>query len=133
MNKYLLDTNIWSAIIRRRSPDLLQRFSELQANQVYMSVIVFGELLLGYYKGDQTPQRKAVIDQLSQRTTHLIIDDSIAERYAQLRAQLEKAGTPIGRNDTWIAAEALHHGFTLVTDNVDEFKRVKGLKVENWL
>lgn len=98
-----------------------------------MSVIVFGELLLGYYKGDQTPQRKAVIDQLSQRTTHLIIDDSIAERYAQLRAQLEKAGTLIGRNDTWIAAEALHHGFTLVTDNVNEFKRVKGLKVENWL
>jgi tRNA(fMet)-specific endonuclease VapC len=63
----------------------------------------------------------------------LTINSRIADTYSQLRAQLELAGTPIGPNDTWIAAEALHHKLVLVTDNVREFSRVPGLRVENWL
>ena len=57
----------------------------------------------------------------------------MAETYAQLRTSLETAGTPIGPNDTWIAAEALHHRLVMVTDNVGEFSRVPKLRVENWL
>lgn len=129
----MLDTNIWSAIIRRRSPELLTKFSDLKAGQVFLSPVVFGEILLGYYKGDQTPQRKAVIDNIIKLTTRLEINDRVADLYAQTRSKLEKAGTPIGRNDTWIAAEALHHGLTVITDNLAEFERVQGLKVENWL
>jgi tRNA(fMet)-specific endonuclease VapC len=63
----------------------------------------------------------------------LTITSRVADSYGQLRAQLEAAGTPIGPNDTWIAAEALHHKLVLVTDNVREFSRVPGLPVENWL
>ncbi len=132
MSSYLLDTCVWSDIIRRRSPALVTKFSKLKAGQVYLSPIVLGELMVGYYKGDQTPQRRQVIDTLLTHAAQLQADDAVADRYAQLRAQLEKQGTPIGRNDTWIAAEALHHGLVLVTDNTHEFERVNGLKLENW-
>ena len=54
-------------------------------------------------------------------------------RYAEIRLTLEKAGTPIGPNDLWIAAHALALDFTLVTDNITKFSRVPGLRVENWL
>ena len=133
MTRYLLDTCVWSDIIRRRSPQLLTRFAALKTEQVFLSPVVLGELLLGYYKGDQTPTRKRVIDTLVASTTRLIVDEDVAHQYARLRAELEKAGTPIGRNDTWIAAEALQHKLTVVTDNMSEFKRVKGLKLENWV
>jgi predicted nucleic acid-binding protein len=63
----------------------------------------------------------------------LTINSRVADTYAHLRAQLEQAGTPTGPNDTWIAAEALHHKLVLVTDNTREFSRVPGLQVENWL
>ena len=133
MSSYLLDTCVWSDIIRRRSPALISKFSKLKAGQVFLSPIVMGELMVGYYKGDQTPQRKLVIDTLLTHASRLQIDDAVANRYAQVRSCLEGLGTPIGRNDTWIAAEALHHGLIMVTDNTQEFARVDGLRLENWM
>ena len=132
MNTYLLDTCVWSDIIRRRTPALVSKFSKLKVEQVFLSPVVMGELMVGYYKGDRTPQRKLVIDTLLTHVSRLQIDDAVADRYAQVRCELEKLGTPIGRNDTWIAAEALHHGLTLVTGNLQEFERVDKLKLENW-
>jgi tRNA(fMet)-specific endonuclease VapC len=130
---YLIDTNIWSHLQRRTTSALVARFARLPADQAHMSPIVRGELEVGYLKGDRAPVRRLAIDQIIASSQLLSIDHSVALEYARLRAQLEKAGTPIGRNDTWIAAEALHHGLTLVTDNTQEFKRVPKLKVENWL
>ncbi len=132
MTSYLIDTNIWSFLLRRSRPKLTGRFAKLESGQLFLSPIVRGELETGYLKGDKLPQRRQALDLIVAMTQSMLIDQDVAVRYAQLRTDLEKAGTPIGRNDTWIAAEALHHGFTLVTDNADEFKRVKGLKVENW-
>ena len=94
---------------------------------------MLGELQLGYYKGDRTPKRLAVIDTIRLHSELLILTSCVSDTYAQLRAQLEAAGTPIGPNDTWIAAEAVHHKLVLVTHNTREFERVPGLKVENWL
>jgi tRNA(fMet)-specific endonuclease VapC len=60
-------------------------------------------------------------------------DDTVGERYGALRAQLERAGTPIGNNDLWIAAHALDLGVTLVSNNTREFERVPKLKLDNWV
>jgi tRNA(fMet)-specific endonuclease VapC len=131
--RYLLDTNIWSALIRRSSTGLVSRFEALEPGRIVLSPIVLGELQLGYYKGDRTPKRQAVIDTIRLHSELLTIDSRVSDTYAQLRAQLELAGTPIGPNDTWIAAEALHHKLVLVTNNTREFERVPGLKMENWV
>ena len=131
--RYLLDTNIWSALIRRSNPGLIKHFETLERSRVALSPIVLGELQVGYYKGDRTPRRLAVIEAIRSSADMLLINSRVADTYAQLRAQLEQAGHPIGPNDTWIAAEALHHKLVLVTDNTREFSRVPGLQIENWL
>jgi tRNA(fMet)-specific endonuclease VapC len=132
-DRYLLDTNVWSALIRRSNAVLLKRFEALERNRLALSPIVLGELQVGYYKGDRTPKRLAVIDAIRTSSELLTINSRVADTYSQLRVQLEQAGSHIGPNDTWIAAEALHHKLVLVTDNTREFSRVPGLQVENWL
>lgn len=131
--RYLLDTNIWSALIRRSNPSLIKHFETLERSRIALSPIVLGELQVGYYKGDRSPRRLAVIETIRSSADMLLINSRVADTYAQLRAQLEQAGHPIGPNDTWIAAEALHHKLVLVTDNTRDFSRVPGLQIENWL
>ena len=131
--RYLLDTNIWSALIRRTNPGLVKHFETLEHSRIALSPIVLGELQVGYYKGDRTPRRLAVIETIRSSAEMLVINSRVADTYAQLRAQLEQAGKPIGPNDSWIAAEALHHKLVLVTDNTREFSHVPGLQIENWL
>ena len=133
MNRYIIDTNIWSALLRGNTPALYERFVRLTPQQVFMSSVVYGELELGFQKGDQTAKRRQALDGLLDLSTHLVIDVEVAKTYAQVRAVLEAQGTPIGRNDTWIAAEGLHHQLIVVTDNTKEFERVAQLKLENWL
>ena len=77
-------------------------------------------------------ERRISLDSIIRVTKHLSVDAAVAVMYAKVRASLKKAGTPIGGNDTWIAAEALHHNLVLITDNIREFERVDGLRVENW-
>ena len=112
---------------------LVQRFSSLQFDQIFLSPTVLGELQLDYFKGDRTPKRRQVIEYISANSQALTLTGEVSVAYAQLRAELEQAGTPIGPNDTWIAAEALHHKLVLVTTNAREFERVSNLKIENWM
>lgn len=133
LRHYLIDTNIWSHLQRRTTKELLTRFAELQPGQTFLSPVVLGEMETGYLKGDRAPYRRLALDQIIGSSHLLSVNRQVAIEYAQLRAQLEQAGTPIGPNDTWIAAEALHHKLVLVTDNTQEFSRVPGLTVENWL
>lgn len=132
-DRYLIDTNIWSALVRRSNTGLVKRFEALERGRITLSPIVLGELQLGYYKGDRTAKRQLVIDTIRANAELLTINSRVSDTYAQLRAHLEQTGTPIGPNDTWIAAEALHHKLVLVTDNLREFERVPGLRIENWL
>jgi len=132
-DRYLLDTNIWSALIRRSHAGLIKRFEVLDQGRLALSPIVLGELQVGYYKGDRSPKRLAVIEAIRTSSELLSITSRVADTYAKLRAQLETTGNPIGPNDTWIAAEALHHKLVLVTNNTREFERVPGLRVENWI
>lgn len=98
-----------------------------------MSPVVLGEMETGFLKGDRAPNRRLALDQIYAACQMLTVNRQLAIEYAQLRYFLEQVGTPIGPNDTWIAAEALHHKLVLVTDNPREFSRVPGLNVENWL
>ena len=130
--RYLIDTNIWSALIRRSNPVVVERFLSLKPEQLVLSPIVLGELEVGYYKGDRTPKRRQVLEHITANTQLLALDGGVSATYARIRAELEQAGTPIGPNDTWIAAEAVYHQLVLVTDNTREFARVSGLLLENW-
>ena len=133
IDRYLLDTNIWSALIRRSHAGLVKRIESLEQGRIALSPVVLGELQVGCYKGDRSPKRLLVIDAIRANSELLSINSRVSDIYAQLRVQLEQAGTSIGPNDTWIAAEALHHKLVLITDNVREFSRIPGLTVENWL
>ncbi len=130
---YLIDTNIWSHLQRRTTQALVTRFADLKLGQTFLSPVVLGEMETGFLKGDRAPYRRIALDQIIDSCQVLTLNRHVAIEYARLRTQLELAGTPIGPNDTWIAAEALHHKLVLVTDNVREFSRVPGLRVENWL
>lgn len=129
---HMLDTNIVSDLIRNPSGIVCDRIRKVGERSVCVSIIVAAEIRFGCAKkGSErlTRQAEAVLKALP-----ILPLESPADRlYADIRAGLEHCGTPIGPNDLLIAAHARHLGYALVTDNTDEFKRVPGLRVENWL
>lgn len=129
---YLLDTNILIASLRG-DPAIRQRLETQPLTALRLSTIVLGELEFGAEKSTWAARNRHRLTELRQRMPLVGIDDSTALHYARIRTALERAGTSIGSNDFWIAAQALALGATLVTDNEREFRRVPGLVVENWL
>lgn len=132
MSGFLLDTNIVSDLVRHPSGFVAQASAELLAERICINPIVLGELRFGLLK---RPSRTLAtrIEAVIQRLEFVELDASVAAAYADIRAHLESAGTPIGANDLWIAAHALSAEMTLVSANTREFERVAGLKLENWL
>ncbi len=130
--KYMLDTDTFSGLVNG-SPQGLNAYAENATQGIGISVITQGEIAFGRRKKQVGTAKAARIDYLLAQSTIVTLNESVAEYYAAIRAALELSGQPIGPNDTWIAAHALSLGATLVTNNVREFKRVKGLKAENWL
>ena len=130
--KYLLDTNIISALEKAPDGPLLSRLLRTGMDNAVTSIIVAGELQFGIMKS-KTASLKKNLETLLGSIPVLPLEEPVNLEYGRIRADLEKRGTPIGNNDLWIAAHALALGLTLVTDNVDEFSRVDGLRVENWL
>lgn len=129
---YLLDTNILSDLIRNPAGRIRACITERGEDRVCTSLIVVAELRFGALKkGSQrlSSQLDAVLGALE----ILPFEEPAERRYAEIRLALERAGTPIGGNDLLIAAHALALQLTLVTANEDEFRRVPGLTVENWL
>jgi tRNA(fMet)-specific endonuclease VapC len=131
-HRYLLDTNILSDLIKHPSGAVALRIADVGENVVCTSIVVACELRYGAAKRG-SPALSGKIGQLLEAIEVLPLEDVSDQKYGEIRAALEKAGTPIGANDYLIAAHTLSLGFTLVTDNVGEFSRVAGLKVENWL
>ena len=130
--KYLLDTNIFSYAVNNNA-EVLRRFAKAQPDDIILSIISHGEILFGIQKQTPSAIKLQRINYLLEQIPIVLLSDPVATHYAKIRTDLELAGQPIGPNDTWIAAHAMSLGATLVTNNVREFKRVKGLKVENWL
>jgi len=111
---------------------VLRRFRGLKQGEAALSVITFGELMYGAENSAQRAAALELLRGLAQVLPVLDLPDTTAEAYGRIRAELERAGQMIGNNDLWIAAHARAAGLTLVTNNEREFRRVRGLKVENW-
>ncbi|MDD5240977.1 MAG: type II toxin-antitoxin system VapC family toxin [Sulfuricella sp.] len=131
--RYLLDTNICIYIAKQRPPAVAKRFARLAAGTVGMSLITFGELRYGAEKSQQRVSALETLERLQALIPVISPDDAVGEAYGSIRAHLDRAGTPIGNNDLWIAAHALRLGVTLVSNNTREFARVPKLKLDNWV
>lgn len=133
--RWLLDTNILSNVIKRPHDLLGQRLRDIADKHpcaMVTSVIVECELMFGARRvSSSTIAQK--ISTLLKLVPVMALQQEIAEHYASIRAHLERQGKPIGPNDLLIAAHALALDCTLITDNEAEFRRVPGLRVENWL
>jgi tRNA(fMet)-specific endonuclease VapC len=132
VTRYMLDTNILSDLIRNPQGKAARRIVKAGEDNVCTSIIVAAELRYGCAKSGSTKLRKAVEDLLGEIAV-LPFEAPADAGYGAIRAQLEAKGTPIGGNDLLIAAHARALGATIVTANVQEFRRVADVKVENWL
>jgi tRNA(fMet)-specific endonuclease VapC len=130
--RYLLDTNICIYIRQSRPEQVLRRFRKLRPGEAALSVITYGELLYGAAKSAHKTTALERLRELVQLLPALPLPETAAETYGTIRAELESKGEVIGNNDLWIAAHALATGLTLVTNNEKEFRRVRGLKLQNW-
>ena len=131
--KWMLDTNICIAIIRRQPGAALKRLRGKAIGQVGISSITLAELEFGAAKSQRSEQARLALAEFLLPLEVAAFDDAAAAAYGRVRAALEKRGKPIGPLDTLIAAHALARGAVLVSDNTREFARVKDLAVENWL
>ena len=130
--RHLLDTNACVDYLTGRYPKVVARLQSSAPDALCLSSVVVAELRYGADHSARRRTNHGRIDVLLDEIECLDFDLRAAASYGRIRAQLEAAGTPIGPNDMLIAAHALSLGLSVVTDNVSEFRRVKGLKVANW-
>jgi tRNA(fMet)-specific endonuclease VapC len=128
----MLDTNIVSDLIRNPQGKVAKRIAKLGEGNICTSIIVAAELRYGCAKSGSKRLLKAVEDLLGEIKV-LPFDVPADAEYGGIRSELEGAGKPVGGNDLLIAAHARAIGATIVTANTNEFRRIRGLKVENWL
>jgi len=130
--RFLLDTNICIYIRQNKPQEVLQRFQALRQGEAALSVITYGELVFGAQK---SKQRTAALERLAELLhwlPALPLPETAGQAYGTIRADLAARGQMISNNELWIAAHTLAAGLTLVTNNEKEFRRVRGLKVQNW-
>lgn len=131
--RYMLDTNTCIYAVSGRHPAVARRLDRLAPGAAIISVIVHGELMFGAAKSSRPQDARARLEALYEVADVADLPVDAGDHYGTIRADLERAGRPIGNNDLWIAAHARAGALTLVTNNEREFKRVKGLRTENWL
>ncbi|WP_343216543.1 type II toxin-antitoxin system tRNA(fMet)-specific endonuclease VapC [Deinococcus aestuarii] len=128
---YFLDTNTCIYIINRNPPHVAQIFRRYQIGNIAVSSVTVAELAFGVAKSTRRGTREALEEFLLDLVT-VPYDDAAAWMYGEIRAGLQATGKPIGPLDLLIAVHALSADVTLVTNNEGEFRRVPGLRVENW-
>jgi tRNA(fMet)-specific endonuclease VapC len=129
--RYLLDTNIVSFHIRESSAALQRRLRRVSASTVALSVVTEMEVRYGLARNPRL-RVADLVEEFLTGFTILPLDSAVARKYAQVRAELDSKGTPIGPLDLMIGAHALSIGATLVTNNVRELRRIRGLRVVDW-
>ena len=132
MLKYMLDTNIAIYVIKRRPIEALATFNRY-ADMMCVSTITEAELLHGAEKSQQREHNLRQVADFLSRLEVLPYTSKAAGHYGDIRADLKRKGKPIGVNDLHIAAHARSEGFILVSNNLREFERVDGLRLENWI
>ncbi len=130
--KFMLDTNICIYLIKRQPEAVLERFASHPVGDIGISVITLAELEYGASKSSNPFRNREALEQFVLPLEIAPFDRPATLTYGKIRALLEKKGRPIGSMDMLIAAHALSLGARLVTNNVKEFMRVPGLRVENW-
>jgi tRNA(fMet)-specific endonuclease VapC len=130
--RFLLDTNICIYIRQKRPPEVLARFEKLGPGEAALATITYRELLYGAAKSQSWQLAMAHLAELASFLPVLPVPEEATLEYGEIRAMLESKGETIGGNDLWIAAHAKAAGLVLITNNEREFKRVRGLKVQNW-
>jgi len=128
----MLDTDICIYIIKRKPLRVLERLESIQPGQLSMSAITFAELMNGAKKSQRVEANVSRLNALGEILEICSFDQQAAVAYGDVRSSLEKRGEVIGPHDLLIAAHALSLDRTLITNNEREFKRVEGLKVDNW-
>ncbi len=131
--RFLLDTDTCIYLIKKKPPSVIEKLRACQAGDVGISAVTVAELRYGASKSQRVQQNHEALDLFLAPFEVVTFDETAAAAYGEIRAQLEKAGQPIGPLDMLIAAHAKGMNVALVTNNVGEFKRVKGLKVETWI
>lgn len=130
---YLLDSNVVIAAIKGEPRPLLNRIAGLASSRLKLSAVVYAELLYGADKSRRAAVAHAALEVIVADFERLPFDATDAIAYGHIRAALERKGNMIGTMDCLIAAQAVARSLVLITDNLREFRRVPGLKCENWL
>ena len=131
MKQYLLDTCICVFLFRNRF-GIENRLEEIGPEQCYISEVTIAELTYGAYKSNRVEYNLDLINSFVSRVHIVPFVDSI-HFYAREKNRLRAMGTPVEDFDLLIAASAVAHGLTLVTDNLKHFQNISGLKIENWV
>lgn len=130
---YMLDTNICIYLIKKRPLNFLEKFKSIRKNNLCISVITYAELKYGVERSSSKKMNQRIVTDFVSHLDVLPWNMDAADHYGKLRSSLEKKGTPIGNMDLLIASHALSGKCILVSNNLREFKRVPGLKYENWI
>ncbi|MBI3930245.1 MAG: type II toxin-antitoxin system VapC family toxin [Armatimonadetes bacterium] len=130
---HLLDSNICIYLVKRKPPELLERFRRLAPGDIGVSSITVAELQYGVHKSQHRERNQRALEQFLLPLILAPFDERASAVYGEVRATLERVGMPIGPLDTLIGAHALQLGVILVTNNPREFRRIPGLEVRNWV
>lgn len=130
---YIVDSNTCIYFMNGKYTSVRDKFLSISPKDIKISAVVKGELLLGAFKSKTREQTTDKVEKFLEPFEIIDFNEKMAYDYAEIRKNLELAGTPIGANDLLIAATALNENAILVTHNVDEFSRVKRLKIEDWV
>ncbi len=130
---HLLDTNTCIYFLNRTSERIISQFTRLSPSVIKLPSVTVAELFYGAEKSKAKKKNLAIVENFISTFEIIPFDEKCCKTYARIRASLEKVGAPIGPMDQLMASISLANSFTLITNNVREFRRVKGLKLENWL
>ena len=130
---FLIDTNICIYIMNDHPPEVIQKFREIGVGNICISSITVSELQYGACKSNQIKKNIKRLEEFLSPFEILAYDETTSNYYGKIRFHIEKQGNEIGPLDMLIAAHALSENLTLITNNEKEFKRIKLLKVENWV
>jgi len=130
--KWMLDTDTCIAIIKGKPASVLKKLRGKSVDQVGISSITLGELAFGASKSSRRDEAHAALAEFLLALEIASFDSDAAASYGQMRASLEKRGTPIGPLDTLIGAHAAALDIILVTHNTREFGRIDTLRLEDW-
>ncbi len=132
MIRYMLDTDICIYTIKNRPLELRDRFNQ-EAAHICMSAVTLAELMFGAEKSSQTERNLSVVENFSARMPVLPFGEKASAHFGEIRAVLERKGESIGPYDLMIAGHARSEGLVVVSNNIKEFSRVEGLRIENWV